>query len=123
MESTEAHLDQLGATAEDSYSSLFDADAVNPIIDAFSGLIELVDNFVEGIGGGANALLMFGSIAAKKFSKEIGGAVGGAITNKVTARQDKKNLQKAEAKFNATATVDYASAEELLNAEEAAATI
>jgi TP901 family phage tail tape measure protein len=69
LESTEAHLEKLGATAEDLYASLFDTEDVNSLIDMLAKLVDGVDNFVEAIGGGAGVLRNFGSIAFNVFNK------------------------------------------------------
>ena len=50
MESTQAHLAQLKASWEDLYDSLLDADAINGVSDALSGMVSLMANFVDSIG-------------------------------------------------------------------------
>ena len=81
MESTEAHLKKLGATAEDLYASLFDTEDMKDLIDMLAKLVDGVDNFVEAIGGGAGVLRNFGAIAFNVFNKQIANSAARAITN------------------------------------------
>lgn len=81
MESTEAHLEKLGATAEDLYASLFNTEDMNDLIDMLAKLVDGVDNFVEAIGGGAGVLRNFGAIAFNVFNKQIANSAARAVTN------------------------------------------
>lgn len=81
MESTEAHLEKLGATAEDLYASLFNTEDMNDLIDILAKLVDGVDNFVEAIGGGASVLRNFGAIAVNVFNKQIANSAARAVTN------------------------------------------
>ena len=57
MESMEAHLNQLKVASEGLYNSLFNSDSLNTFIDGLTNLVTLLDNFVQGIGGGGTALM------------------------------------------------------------------
>lgn len=81
MESTQAHLAQLKASWEDLYDSLLDADAINGVSDALSGMVSLMANFVDSIGGGSGLLLALGAIGTKVFSKQIAGGLMTLINN------------------------------------------
>lgn len=100
MKSTEAHIEKLGAAAEDLYDSLFDQETMNKLIDGLTKLVETFDNLIDAIGGGGNALLMFSSIATKALSNKIGDGIGGFINNKVIARKNKKEAQEQEKTFD-----------------------
>ena len=75
MESTEAHLKQLKTETQRTYDLLFNTDTINDFTDIFSNSLEVLNNFIEGIGGGGKALIYFGSIAANVFNKQISDSI------------------------------------------------
>ena len=87
MESIDAHLQQLSTEAQRTYDILFDTDTVNGFIDAFSGILDKFNNFIEGIGGGTNALIYFGAMFAKIFKKQIANEI-------IVAQNNLKNFFK-----------------------------
>ena len=92
MESMEAHLQKLSTEGERVYNNLFDANAVNPLIDALTTLISLLADFVDGIGGIGPVLLMLGSIGTKAFSKQIGEGISTSIINSKNAKKNAEEL-------------------------------
>lgn len=89
-ERTTAHLQELSTAFEDLYDSAWDSDIFKIIIDGLTGVVNLFSSLVDGIGGGANALLYFGSVATKVFNKQI---AKGLVTFSQN-RQNKKDNQK-----------------------------
>ena len=81
MESTEAHLQKIRTEAERTYDILFDTDTVNSFADTLSNMLNIFNNFLEGIGGGTNAFIFFGSTLANIFNKQIGSAIERQIEN------------------------------------------
>lgn len=81
LESTKGHMQQLSTEAERLYAALVDTDAINPLIDTLKGALSLFNDFIEGIGGGTNAFINLGAIAANVFSKQIAGGINNAIQN------------------------------------------
>ena len=79
MESTEAHLQALKTQWEDLYDSILDTDAINTYADTLTGIVELLTNFIDGIGGGRNALLLLGSTLTRVFSKQISQGITNVI--------------------------------------------
>ena len=75
MQSTEAHLKQLKAEAEETYSALLKAEDINVIVDAFAGALDQLNDFIDGLGGGINALTNFGAIATRVFDKQIANSI------------------------------------------------
>jgi hypothetical protein len=71
LESVEAHLEQLNAETERTYQALFDKDVVNGFVDAARSGLSLLNDFIEGIGGGTNAFIYFGNVVANVFNKQI----------------------------------------------------
>ena len=92
MESMEAHLQKLSTEGERVYNNLFDANAVNPLIDALTSLVSLLADFVDGIGGIGPILLMLGSIGTKTFSKQIGEGIATSIINSKNAKRNAEEL-------------------------------
>ena len=81
MESTAAHLEQLRTEADKTYDILFDQNVVNGFTDVITGALSIFNNFLDGIGGGGNALIYFGSLAANIFNNQIGRAIEQQILN------------------------------------------
>ena len=95
MESTQAHLEQLGASVERIKNAFFENKSMNKLIDALSIIANWFGGFVETIGGGGNLLLgVFGSLATI-FSKDIGRNMSDFI-EKINLTN--KNLTETEAK-------------------------
>ena len=88
MESTEAHLQQLETQWEDFYDSLFDTDTMNDLIDDLTDIVKLFTNFIDGVGGGKNALV--GLVAVLTSIKPIGGAISNEISNIIVKSQNAK---------------------------------
>ena len=80
-ESLTAKLNELTAAKEGLYNSFIDSDSMKSAIEVFTKLVQVMDNFIQGIGGGGNALLGFGAILVKVFSKQIANSISTVITN------------------------------------------
>ena len=93
MESMEAHLQQLQAAGEGVYNALFNAEDVNPIIDALTGVTNLFKNFVDAAGGAQGLLLLLGNTAVSVFSKQIASGLATTIANFKTAKENANQLQ------------------------------
>lgn len=88
MESTKAHLEQLGTAAERVMDAFIDNKGMNDLIDDATSLVTLFANFVESLGGGANMLKMFGSIGTQVFSSQIATGISNIITNFKVAKNN-----------------------------------
>ena len=71
MESTEAHLKTLRAESQRTYDLLFNQEVVNGFIDVFNDSLGVLNDFIDGLGGGGKALTYLGSIASQVFNKQI----------------------------------------------------
>lgn len=98
MDRTSAHLHQLEAAWERVFDSFVDNEGVNGLIDVFTTLTNLLGSFTEAIGGGGNALALFGSIATRILSKNIGQGIHTFIKNQGA---DKVNAEKIRGKREA----------------------
>lgn len=97
LESTQAHLNELKSTYQDLYTTLIDSSEINAGIDTIRNLVQVLDNFLEGFGGGIKSVTAFGSIVAYVFRDQIGQAIGQFQVNSQIAQQ---NLDKWAAKVN-----------------------
>ena len=88
MESTSAHLEQLGSAAERVMDAFIDNEGMNDLIDDATSLVTLFANFVESLGGGVNMLKMFGSIGTQVFSSQIATGISNIITNFKVAKNN-----------------------------------
>lgn len=100
VNSLEGRMNKLQATFEGIFNSLFETDDIYPFIDALTAALELVDNFVQSIGGGGQVLLAFGNIATKVFSKQLAENIGNTIQAyadnkavKANSKMAKQNLE------------------------------
>ena len=93
MESTEAHLQALKTQWEDLYDSILDTDAINTYADALTGIVGLLTNFIDGIGGGRNALLLLGSTLTRVFSKQISQGIVNIIGHFSRIKENAVQLQ------------------------------
>ena len=107
MQSTEAHLQKLKTEAERTYNTLFDMDAVNGFADSLTGLLGIFNNFLEGLGGGTNAILFFGSTLTRVFSEQIGRGIERQIEN-VEAFIANLDAMKVKEELTTTILEDYA---------------
>lgn len=97
MESTAAHVQELKTAWEDFYDSLIDTDDINNVLDVFTSLVNGMTRFLDGIGGGRNALLMFGSTLTNIFSKQISAGLTEVIQG---FTRIKTNAAELEAQLN-----------------------
>lgn len=95
MESTQAHLAQLTTETEKTYDILFNEKTINSFIDSFTGVVSIFNDFIEGVGGGGQAIMVLGSLIANVFSKQIGGAISTQLENmqKLRDSQDATKLK------------------------------
>lgn len=91
IDSLEGRLNQLQATLEDVFGSLFDTDDFYVFIDGLTTIVDLFDTLIDSIGGGGAALTAFGSIATKVFSQNLARNINGLLQNReVDITKDKK---------------------------------
>ena len=93
MESTRAHLDALTAQWEDLFDSLLDSDSINGVTDFLRGVVGLVTNLVDSLGGGEEVLLAFGSVLTRVFSSQISTGLNTFISNIQVALQNVQNAK------------------------------
>ena len=100
MESIDAHTQQLKTSWEELYSALIDNEAINAILDGLTHAVELLDNFVDSVGGGAGVLKLLGSVGLRVFDKQLSGGIARLIRNFNQAKNVTKELEAQTAVFN-----------------------
>ena len=81
METTAAHLQQLRTETERTYATLFDKKAVNSFYDTTRVLLDEFNDWIEGMGGGLNAIINLASQLGIVFRKQIGDSILRNIDN------------------------------------------
>ncbi len=100
MESTEAHLNRLTASTERFMDALIDDETINDLIDVLSSTVDVLANFVEGLGGGTKALSMLGAVGVDVFSKKISESLLITIKNMEAAKKQAEDTKKAFENIN-----------------------
>lgn len=93
MESMEAHLQELSTEAEKTYDVLFNEEVIKGFIGTATGALSIFNNFIEGIGGGGQAILTLGSLVASVFNKQIGSAINTQLDNLQKFRESQDSAQ------------------------------
>lgn len=75
MESTEAYLQKLATEAEETYDILFDDSAIKTMTSSLTGLLNIFNSLLSGVGGGLNAFAFLGTGATNIFSSQIGQSI------------------------------------------------
>lgn len=93
MESTEAHLQELETEWERLYNEIFDQETANGFIDVLTLGLKTVGDYVEGLGGGLNALINMGAGVGQIFSKNIAKSLTTSYFNKETQKDNAKQMK------------------------------
>ena len=92
MESTEAHLEQMRAAAEETYSILFDQDTARDFFDILTNGLSTINKYLNSL----NTSALFGvagqltTLGANLLSKQIGSGIAGFINNRRIERENKE---------------------------------
>ena len=93
LESITAKTEKLKTTFEDLYDSLFDEDSIKDTLDAVTGLVQLVADLTDSIGGLKNILPIVGALGVKVFKDQIGEGIGNVIGNAKTSKETVRENQ------------------------------
>lgn len=92
MESLQKHFDKLTATAEDLYMSFFDSESFKDILDFLTKLVEILDDFVDTVGGGGVVLTTLSSLLLQLGSKQISQGISTMVTNFQNAHENAEKI-------------------------------
>ena len=93
-DSLEGRLNKLQATAEGIFNDLFNSSDFYGMIDALTAALDLMNQFVDAIGGGTTALTGLGAVATRVFSNNIASGLSNFVSNRdkqSLARQNRQN--------------------------------
>lgn len=93
LASIEAHQEKLTASAEGLYDSIFDSDEIKGVYDLLSGIVTLVDELVQAMGGMPGILATVGLLFAKSAKHSIADLISKREANKLNNEIYKKQIQ------------------------------
>ena len=111
-ESTKAHLQELSTSVEGVFDSMLDADMINTVVDALIPLVNGIEQFIDGLGGGIGLLQTFAPLMLKAFGPQIADSVTKTSKSMMAVKENKqtvKNMQKSVQTFQ---EVSFSSADQ-----------
>ena len=100
LDSLDAHLNKLTAEAEELYQTLMDPEGLNPLIDALTTIVGLVENVVEGLGGGKGVLGVVGALGMNVMRGKITSEIARGWQNTVSEKENRKMAEDEQAIAN-----------------------
>ena len=93
-DSMQGRMNALTASVEEVFNNLFTTDSFYGAIDAVNGLVDVLNDLIESVGGGSNALSGFGLIFAQIFNTQIARGINNFVQNRQlkSAQQEQVNL-------------------------------
>ena len=108
-ESWEAASNRVRTSWEGLWDNLINSDGFIAALDGISGIINLFDNIISGVGGAGGALLTFGGVLTKVFSRQITEGiqnVGYSISMMTSAGRKKISNERTKFLENAMVSLD-----------------
>lgn len=93
LEGLTAHMNEFQSSVQGLQDTLIDEDDLKGIYDAGTNIVNLLNNFIKGIGGTHTAVLALASVLGRTFSNEIAGGITKVIQNFQAAQDNAKQLQ------------------------------
>ncbi len=115
MESTEAHIQQLKTQWEDMYDSLIDPDTIKTFTDGFKGILKVVTDFVDAIGGGSGAFTHLIGLFTTLFSGKLASGINEMI-QRISDNKMIDNLIEARSVIAQTSTQSAYASEQIKEA-------
>ena len=97
LDSLQGRLTKLQSTLEGLFSSIFNTDDIYPWIDALQGFLDLVQDFIDAIGGAGPVLTGILALVTQIFSKNIAQGITDSSINIAVQRQRAENYKDKEA--------------------------
>lgn len=89
LESTEAKMKTLKATAQGLYNTIINKDELNSGIEAITNLIKVLDNFLKSFGGGLKSIVGMALTLSSIFSNQLSAGIV-KVTNNIKAEKENK---------------------------------
>lgn len=96
LESIEAHQEQLRASAEGLYDSIFDSDEIKGVYDVLAGIVTLVDELVQSLGGMPGLLSAAGMLFAKIAKNNIADLITKQQQNRLSQELNRRQLEEGK---------------------------
>lgn len=93
MQSTKAKLNQLRATWQGLYKTIFNTSGINTMVDTATNLVQVLDNFSESLGGGMKSIIAYAMVIANIFNKQIYQGINNAISRFDTLKSNANTMQ------------------------------
>lgn len=97
LDSLEAHLNKLTAEAEELYQTLMDPKGLNPLIDALTKIVGLIENAAEGLGGGKGVLRVAAGYGMNLMRGKVTSEIARGWQNSVSEKENRKMAQDEQA--------------------------
>ena len=92
LDSLSNKMDQLKATAEDLYDSLYDEEDIKGLVEGLTKVVQGIADFSDAIGGLKSLIPMLGSVAAGVFSNQIAKGLSTIVINAQNARKETQSM-------------------------------
>ena len=96
MESIEGRLNTLQAAGEQVMSTLFNQDAVEPVIEQVTELVNGLNNMVDAAGGLTGVVQILGAVMLRTFSTQIAGTISNITTAISTIAANSRNANQLQ---------------------------
>ena len=93
LDSLENKMEKLQATAEKFYDALFNEESLGGIIDALTGIVDMIGSLTKGLGGLKTILPAIGGLLLRTFKADIGRSLAANIINRSNRLNEIKNDQ------------------------------
>ena len=119
MESTEAHLKQLQATAEETYKALFDQETVKGFLDMVTSGLSTINKYLNGLNTGAlgGVLGQLGTLGANLFSGQIASGITRGLENRRALEENKAQFAMNQQIYQEGFSAEDSNARNVANAE------
>lgn len=92
-ESTKAHLQELATATEGVFDSILDANMINSVADALLPIVNGIEQFVDGLGGGIGLLQTFAPLMLKAFGPEIANSIANINKNAMAKKENQLTIE------------------------------
>ena len=92
-ESTKAHLQELATATEGVFDSILDANMINSVADALLPIVNGIEQFVDGLGGGVGLLQTFAPLMLKAFGPEIANSIVNINKNAMAKKENQLTIE------------------------------
>lgn len=92
-ESTKAHLQELSTSVEGVFDSILDANMINSVADALLPIVNGIEQFVDGLGGGIGLLQTFAPLMLKAFGPEIANSIVNINKNAMAKKENQLTIE------------------------------